>query len=108
MLLSEESGAEKTIGVDISEAFIGLAAAEYSSKSISFEQYDVTTANLPGGPCDLQFCHLLLTHLPDPLRAIEGWGRELGYGGMLLIDEVESIEPAEDVLRQYLDIVPHS
>jgi trans-aconitate 2-methyltransferase len=104
-LLAEESGAEKTIGLDVSEPFIDLARAEHASKSISFEQYDVTAPNLPGGPCDLQFCHLLLTHLPDPLRAIEGWGRELGYGGLLLVDEVEAIEPAEEVLREYLAVV---
>ncbi len=104
-LLAEESGAEKTIGVDISGEFIELATAEFGSRSVSFEQYDVTTPKLPGGPCDLQFCHLLLTHLPDPLRAIEGWGRELGYGGLLLIDEVEDIEPAENILREYLDMV---
>ena len=104
-LLHEQSGAEKAIGVDISEPFITLADAEYATKAISFAEYDVTEPNLPGGPCDLQFCHLLLTHLSDPLRAIEGWGRELVYGGMLLVDEVESIEPADELLKEYLDIV---
>lgn len=104
-LLAEESGAEKAVGLDISQPFIELAEAEYASKAISFQQHDVTATNLPGGPSDLQFCHLLLTHLPGPLRVIEGWGRELAYGGLLLVDEVEAIDPAEDVLREYLDVV---
>ena len=104
-LLKEASGAEKAIGVDVSDEFLALAREEYGSETITFERHDVTAPGLPGGRADLQFCHLLLTHLPDPLRAIEGWGRELSYGGLLLVDEVESIGPADDVLREYLSWV---
>jgi len=64
----------------------------------------VTQVPFPIGPSDLIFCRLLLTHLRDPLSAVESWGTQLRPQGFLLVEEVEWIRTEHPLLRQYLEI----
>jgi SAM-dependent methyltransferase len=104
-LVAELTGATRTLGVDVSEAFVARARATAGRSGIEFELGDLTSATLPGGPADVQFCHLLLTHLPEPIEAIARWTSRLAPDGVLLIDEVESISTAQPTLTRYLEMV---
>ena len=50
------------------------------------------------------FVRLLLTHLRDPLAAVALWRERLAPGGVLLLEEVESIATEERALARYLDL----
>ena len=102
-LLRQVSGAAVTVGVDLSEHFLRLAAD--SSPELRFVRHDLTEGPPPVEPADLLFCHLLLSHLPDPVRAIESWKACLTAAGVILVDEVESIRTDDPVFAEYLALV---
>ncbi|MFN0089940.1 MAG: osmotically inducible protein OsmC, partial [Acidimicrobiales bacterium] len=45
---------------------------------------------------------LLLAHLAEPLRAVEGWAAQLAPGGVLALEEVEAIRASEPIFADYL------
>ena len=47
-------------------------------------------AGVRGQP-DLIYARFLASHLPEPEQAISGWAKELEPGGLLLVEEVDSI-----------------
>jgi SAM-dependent methyltransferase len=100
-LIAEVTGAALVVGLDMSEPF--LAVAPRAAK-IVYVCADATQA-LPTCPPDLVYCRLLLAHLPEPARVIDCWARQLGAGGLLLLDEVEWIETPNAVLARYEEIV---
>jgi hypothetical protein len=51
------------------------------------------------------FCRFLLSHLEHPGEALAGWAGQLRPGGVLLVDEVDWIDPRHPVLRDYLAAV---
>ena len=102
-LLQQTSGAALTIGVDRSEHFLGLAAE--SAPTLRFLRHDLTEGPPPVEPADLVFCHLLLSHLPDPAKAIESWKGCMTPTGAILVDEVESIHTDDAVFLEYLALV---
>ncbi len=95
---------EQTVGIDTSTHFLELARPGAPS-GVSFVEHDVTTAPFPTGPADLVFCHLLLTHLPDPAAGLRLWVTQIRPGGLILADEVEGIDTSDLVLRLYLDVL---
>jgi SAM-dependent methyltransferase len=103
-LLAETLGADHTVGLDVSEAFIA-AAGEPAMAGVSFFRHDVTSTPFPIGPAEVMFAHLLLYHLPDPTAALEIWARQLHPGGVLLVDDIESMHSDHPVLHRYLEIV---
>jgi hypothetical protein len=72
---------------------------------VSYLMHDVTTTPFPTGPSDVMFARLLLYHLPDPAAALESWGGQLHRGGVLLVDDIETMHSDQPVLRRYLEIV---
>ena len=102
-LLQQTSGAALTVGVDRSEHFLRLAAE--SAPTLRFLRHDLTEGPPPIDPADLVFCHLLLSHLPDPARAIESWKDCICPTGVILVDEVESIHTDDPVFAEYLALV---
>ena len=54
---------------------------------------------------DLIYARSLASHLPEPERAISCWAKELKAGGLLLVEEVESISTLVATFEQYLKIV---
>ena len=102
-LLARALKPAQTIGFDNSENFFAQASAT-GTDSIRFELHDITATPFPRGPFDLMFGRFLLTHLRNPKSVIETWIGQLRPSGILLIEEVESIDSdiAEFVL--YLEI----
>lgn len=108
-LLSRIARAEKTVGVDRSEAFLNRARANSTDASEEFVAADVAAVpmsieGLPGRP-DLIYARFLASHLPEPERAIVNWTRELEVGGLLLIEELESVSTKVVVFEEYLEIL---
>lgn len=103
-LLTEALRPRLAVGLDTSEAFLRLARAR-ASDGISFLQHDVTTVPFPAGPADVVYCRFLLSHLQQPQRLLRAWATQLREHGLLLIEEVETIESSHPVFRRYLEIV---
>jgi trans-aconitate methyltransferase len=91
----------RLVGLDSSRAFVERTRRQ------GFEavEHDVTVTPFPTGPADLLFCRFLLTHLAEPASVVERWMRELRPCGLLLVEEVESIETADPVFARYLATV---
>ena len=101
-LLQEVSGAALAVGVDLSEDFLRLAD---SAPALRFVRHDLTEGPPPVAAADLLFCHLLLSHLADPMGAIESWKACLTPAGVILVDEVDSIQTDDPVFVEYLALV---
>src|ERR1700751_6354416 len=107
-LLSRTTGAERTVGVDRSEAFLSWARA---SSAAGEEDVAADVAEVPlritgiSSPPDLIYARFLASHLPEPEQAISGWAKKLKAGGLLLLEEVESINTAVPAFDEYLKIV---
>jgi hypothetical protein len=54
---------------------------------------------------DLIYARFLASHLPEPEQAISGWAEELKAGGLLLLEEVDSINTAVAAFDEYLKMV---
>ncbi len=102
MLAGVFPGAE-VIGIDSSAAFVAEAAATAPAGS-RFDVADVTGAALPGAPADLVYGRFLLVHLPDPRAALAGWAGQLRPGGVLVVEEPESIETVDGDFTRYLEL----
>jgi trans-aconitate 2-methyltransferase len=103
-LVAEVTGAQRTVGVDTSPAFLDLAAIDAPAQ-VAFVRHDATELPLPEAPADLIYCRLLLAHLADPAATVTGWVSQLTPDGVLLVDEVEWIETKHPVLERYEETV---
>jgi trans-aconitate 2-methyltransferase len=103
-LVAALTGAERTIGLDRSPAFVARARASTSSADVSYAVHDATILPLPGAPADVIHARLLLAHLPDPLAVADEWRSQLRAGGVLLLDEVETIHAPSGVLANHLSV----
>ncbi|HEX6488509.1 MAG TPA: class I SAM-dependent methyltransferase [Candidatus Dormibacteraeota bacterium] len=101
-LLTDLAAPKRVVGLDESESFVELARQLHPVPE--FSVHDVTRAGFPAGPADLMFCRMLLTHLEQPVAALETWAGELRHGGVLLVDEVEAITTDEPVFARYLEL----
>jgi SAM-dependent methyltransferase len=103
-LLAEVLRCRRTVGLDLSPRFIAQAR-RFASDRVEFHVHDVTVVPFPVGPADLLYGRLLLTHLQGPLQVIARWATELAPGGLLVVEEVESIATSSSVLERYLAIL---
>ena len=104
-LVAEVCRPRRTLGVDGSERYVELARATTPDPAVGFVHHDVTRLPLPEAPADVVYARLLLAHLPDPPGLVERWRSQLRPGGVVVVDEVESIEAPPGVLRDYEDLV---
>jgi SAM-dependent methyltransferase len=104
-LLAAVARPRRTVGIDGSERYLALARAATDDPSVDFVHHDVTALPLPGAPADAIYARLLLAHLPDPLGLAERWRSQLRRGGVLVLDDVEDIDPPPGVLRDYEQLV---
>lgn len=104
-LLAEIACAKQTIGLDRSAYFVAQAQKVHATAQIAFLCHDITQVPFPTELSDLLSCRLLLTHLRNPQAVIESWAGQLQVGGLLLLEEVESIESRHPVFQTYLAIV---
>jgi trans-aconitate 2-methyltransferase len=103
-LIGETLQCEHVTGLDRSENFIKLARLT-ASQGVSFEIHDITDVPFPCGQADLIFCRFLLTHLENPEAIVARWATQLHPGGVLIIEEVETIRTSHSVFARYLQIV---
>jgi trans-aconitate methyltransferase len=103
-LLADTIHARETIGLDSSEHFLDLAR-RVSHPNVSYLRHDVTSVPFPIGHADLIYARYLLTHLKQPHLLVEQFGTQLAAGGLLLIEENQTIESGNLVLRRYLDVL---
>jgi trans-aconitate 2-methyltransferase len=94
-----------TLAVDFSPAYVEQTAARAGGND-DVEAIGADVLNLPEqiAGADLIFVRFLLTHLRDPLAAVGLWRERLAPGGVLLLEEVESIATEELPLSRYLDL----
>ncbi len=107
-LLSRITRPERTVGMDRSEAFLRRARASSAGRE-DYVAADVTAVPLRiagiGERPDLIYARFLAPHLPQPEQAISEWAKELEAGGLLLVEEVDSISTEVAAFDEYLKIV---
>jgi len=103
-LIAQTLQCDRVVGLDTSESFLKLARAAMPGGP-SFAAHDITKVPFPCGEAEVIFCRYLLTHLHDPEAIVERWATQLGAGGLLIIEEVETIRTAHPVFACYLQIV---
>jgi SAM-dependent methyltransferase len=100
-LVSQVTGARRTVGLDESAAYIERAQAS-APAAVDFARHDVRQLPFPAGAADLVFCRLLLAHLADPVAIARSWASQLTERGLLVLDEIEWIEARHPVLQAHL------
>ena len=103
-MVADATGATRTVGLDSSETFISLARQNASGHTAFFE-HDVTSTPFPVGPADFVYCRYLLSHLKDLAGAVGVWADQVRPAGLLLMEEVESIDTTVETLATCLTIV---
>jgi SAM-dependent methyltransferase len=103
VLLRDTLHPRLTLAVDFSEAYVA-ATTERVAGDATVEVIEADALELPERVRDAEviFVRMLLTHLRDPLGAVDLWLERLAPGGVLLVEEVESIETEEPALARYL------
>jgi SAM-dependent methyltransferase len=104
VLLRETLHPTLTIAVDFSPAYVEQTRGRAGDDGVEAIEADVL--NLPEriGGAEVIFVRMLLTHLRDPLAAIALWRERLAPGGVLLLEEVDSIATEELALARYLEL----
>ena len=100
-LLHDRFPDARILGVERSVAFATEARQRVPAAEIVVG--DALTAELP--IADLVYCRLLLAHLPDIAAALTRWRARLSTTGVLVLDEVESIESDDAVFNRYEEVV---
>ena len=103
VLLRDTLRPRLTLAIDFSEAYVAATTARVGDDP-TVEVLEADALELPErvSGADVIFVRMLLTHLRDPLGAVDLWLERLAPGGVLLIEEVESIETEELALARYL------
>lgn len=105
-LLADVCRANHVVGFDQSPAFVELANAHYATdERLAFRCCNVLDATLALPKAQLAFCRFLLTHLAEPVRAMENVLERLEPGGHLVVEEIERLEGQTPLLRRYYELV---
>jgi trans-aconitate 2-methyltransferase len=105
-MLAGVLGPRRTVGVDLSPGFVEFARRD-APAGVEFLVHDVAEVPFPTGPADLVYGRFVLPHLERPLAVVERWTTQLRAGGLLMLDEVESIRGDADdegPVHRYLDL----
>ncbi len=103
-LLHAATGAEATLGLDLSSAYLDDARTA-EALGISFVEHDLRKGPPPLERFDLVFERFLLTHLSDPAARLREFASLLRPGGRLLVLETSRLESAEPALSRYYELV---
>lgn len=103
VLLRDTLHPAHTLAIDFSAPYVAATAARVGEgPKVEVIEADVMALPERVAGAEVIFVRMLLTHLVDPLGAVELWLERLAPGGVLLIEEVESIETEEPALARYL------
>jgi trans-aconitate 2-methyltransferase len=104
-LLREALRPSRTLAIDFSPASVEQTGVRLGgAPDVEVIEADVLALPVAVTGAEVIFVRMLLTHLRDPLGAIDLWLERLAPGGVLLLEEVESIETEELALSRYLDL----
>ncbi|HEX4305714.1 MAG TPA: class I SAM-dependent methyltransferase [Solirubrobacterales bacterium] len=103
-LIRATVGPRRLLAVDSSPAFVAAAAKRLADDHLRVLCTDALDLPDEVTDADLIFARMLLTHLRDPLTAIEVWRGRLSERGRLLLEEVDSIATEDPTLAGYLDL----
>ncbi len=103
-LIRATVGPARMLGVDVSPAFVAAAAKRLADDRTRLLCADALDLPPEVTDADLIFARMLLTHLRDPLAAIDVWRGRLSERGRLLVEEVDSIATEDPTLAAYLDL----
>ena len=93
----------RIVGIDSSESLI--AEARTCSDREQYLVHDATIVPFPAGPADVLYARFVVSHLQDPVDVLGAWTTQLVEGGLLLLDEVETISTSNEVFSEYLGIL---
>jgi SAM-dependent methyltransferase len=103
-LIRATVGPARILAVDVSPAYVAATANRIADDHTRVLCTDVLDLPLEVTDADLIFARMLLTHLRDPLAAIDVWRDRLSERGLLLLEEVDSIATEDPTLAGYLDL----
>ena len=89
------------VALELSESFAAQAHARVPAARVIVGD---VTAPLPGG-FDLVYSRFLLSHLPDISGTVARWCRAVAPGGLLVLEEPESIVAVDPLFARYEEIV---
>lgn len=98
---------DRVVGLDQAEAFVRLAARTSKSSNVplSFFVHDAARMPYPTPPADLLYCRHLLTHLPQPGKAIGVFLSAIQDSGLVVLEENTSLRSADPVFARYYALV---
>jgi len=99
-MLAQAVGCPSVYGLDNAPYFLQVAAAHFPA--YTFIQHDLTQLPLPV-QADVIYVRFVLSHLPNVVQMVNGWLTALHPGGMLFVDETESVESESEVFQRYFD-----
>ena len=102
-LLNATLNPNQVVGIDSSESLI--AEARTHSDHEHYLVHDATVVPFPAKPADALYARFVVTHLKDPVDVLGAWATQLVEGGLLLLDEVETISTSNEVFSEYLGIL---
>ncbi|HEX2905829.1 MAG TPA: methyltransferase domain-containing protein [Phototrophicaceae bacterium] len=98
-MLAQATGCAQVYGLDRADYFIQMAAARFPN--YTFIQHDLTQLPFPV-QADVMYVRFVLSHLSDAVQTVNHWVTALKPGGLLFIDETETVETEVAVFRRYL------
>jgi trans-aconitate 2-methyltransferase len=105
VLLREALHPSRTLAIDFSPAYVEQTEERLGAHGdVEVIEADVMALPERVSGAEAIFVRMLLTHLREPLAAVDLWLERLAPGGVLLLEEVESIETEEIALARYLDL----
>lgn len=105
-LLAAVTGARCVVGLDQSQRFIELAREGWRDGTARFDRYDLRSGrSAPVEGADVVWARMLLAHLSDVPGAVGRLAGLLAPGGVLVVEDVESIETTDGVFASYLQAV---
>jgi SAM-dependent methyltransferase len=98
------------VGSDLDEAQLELARAEAASagiRNVVYQVGDVMTSPADDEQFDVVYARFLLTHLPDPGRALTNMCARLAPGGALVVEDIDFsghfCQPSSAAFWRYVD-----
>ncbi len=93
----------QVVGLDHSDEFLSLAAGAGVDRP-TYLAHDILDTPYPQGSSDALYCRFVLSHLDDPISAVEKWVTQLGPSGLLALEEVELRETKNPTFRRVLKV----
>lgn len=99
----------QAVGIDSNEEFMALARAEATRQGLPAVFEVAQAATLPVDQSfDFIYARFLLTHLPEPLRALERMVQAARPGGVVVVEDIDFAghfsHPDCPALRRYVDL----